>query len=52
MNDLSAVSLSNLRQGAAYMLVGLVWAMVVPATPFPRPPSVTKSICQGVAQHN
>jgi hydroxylaminobenzene mutase len=36
MNDLFQVSRSNLRQGAVYMLVGLVWGMVIPATPFPR----------------
>jgi hydroxylaminobenzene mutase len=36
MSDPFYVSRSNLRQGAVYMLVGLVWRMVVPATPFPR----------------
>lgn len=36
MSELSPVSRSNLRQGAVYMLVGLVWGMVIPATPFPR----------------
>jgi hypothetical protein len=36
MSDLFHVSRSTLRQGAIYMLVGLVWGMVVPATPFPR----------------
>src|SRR5580700_7153751 len=36
MSELSYVSRSNLRQGAVYMLVGLVWGMVIPATPFPR----------------
>jgi hydroxylaminobenzene mutase len=36
MSDLFHVSRSNLRQGAVYMLVGLVWGMVVPASPFPR----------------
>lgn len=36
MNDLVQVSRSNLRQGALYMLVGLVWGMAIPATPFPR----------------
>ena len=36
MNELSPVSRSNLRQGAVYMLVGLVWGMVIPASPFPR----------------
>jgi len=30
------VSRSNLRQGAAYMMVGLIWGMAVPATSFPR----------------
>ena len=32
----SRVSRSNLRQGAVYMMVGLVWGMAVGATPFPR----------------
>jgi hydroxylaminobenzene mutase len=36
MNNLTYASRSNLRQGAVYMLVGLIWGMVVPATPFPR----------------
>lgn len=36
MNDLFTVSRSILRQGAVYMLVGLIWGMVIPATPFPR----------------
>jgi hydroxylaminobenzene mutase len=36
MSDPFHVSRSNLRQGAVYMLVGLVWGMMVPATPFPR----------------
>jgi hypothetical protein len=36
MSGLSRASLSNLRQGAVYMLVGLVWGMVVPAAPYPR----------------
>jgi hypothetical protein len=36
MSDPFHVSRSNLRQGAVYMLVGLVWGMAVPATPFPR----------------
>jgi (hydroxyamino)benzene mutase len=36
MTDLFHVSRSNLRQGAVYMLVGLLWGMAVPATPFPR----------------
>jgi hydroxylaminobenzene mutase len=30
------VSRSNLRQGAALMMVGLIWGVVVPATPYPR----------------
>jgi hydroxylaminobenzene mutase len=30
------VSRSNLRQGAVFMMVGLIWGMVVPATPYPR----------------
>ena len=36
MSELSLVSRSNLRQGAIYMLVGLLWGMVIPASPFPR----------------
>ena len=36
MSELSPVSRSNLRQGALYMLVGLLWGMVIPASPFPR----------------
>lgn len=36
MSDLFHVSRSNLRQGAVYMLVGLVWGMVIPASFFPR----------------
>jgi hydroxylaminobenzene mutase len=36
LNNLAYASRSNLRQGAVYMLVGLIWGMVVPATPFPR----------------
>ena len=36
MIDRFCVSRSNLRQGAVYMLVGLVWGMVIPASPFPR----------------
>jgi hydroxylaminobenzene mutase len=36
MSDLFHVSRSNLRQGAVYMLVGLVWGAVIPASPFPR----------------
>jgi (hydroxyamino)benzene mutase len=30
------VSRSNLRQGVVFMMVGLLWGMVVPATPYPR----------------
>jgi hydroxylaminobenzene mutase len=36
MSELSPVSRLNLRQGAVYVLVGLVWGMVIPASPFPR----------------
>lgn len=36
MIELSQVSRSNLRQGAIYMLVGLLWGMVIPASSFPR----------------
>src|SRR6516225_9601629 len=36
MNNLAYASRSNLPQGAVYMLVGLIWGVVVPATPFPR----------------
>lgn len=36
MMGLSRVSRSNLRQGAVYVLVGLLWGMVIPAAPFPR----------------
>jgi hydroxylaminobenzene mutase len=36
MIELSRASRSNLRQGAVYMLVGLVWGFVVPASLFPR----------------
>jgi hypothetical protein len=36
MSGLSRVSLSNVRQGAVYMLVGLFWGMVVLAASFPR----------------
>jgi len=36
MNILFQVSRSNLRQGAIYMMVGLIWGMAIPATPFPR----------------
>jgi hydroxylaminobenzene mutase len=31
-----SVSRSVLRQGAVFMMVGLIWGMVVPKTPFPR----------------
>lgn len=30
------ISLSTLRQGAAYILIGLLWGIVIPKTPFPR----------------
>src|SRR5580698_6229864 len=30
------VSRSNLRQGAVFMMVGLIWGLVVPSTPYPR----------------
>ncbi len=36
MTVLSRVSRSNLRQGAFYMMVRLLWGLVVPASPFPR----------------
>jgi hydroxylaminobenzene mutase len=36
MTGLSQVSRSNLRQGAVYVMVGILWGMVIPATPFPR----------------
>ena len=36
MSDLADVSRSNLRQGAVYMLVGLVWGMMIPASAYPR----------------
>ena len=36
MSNLFQVSRSNFRQGAAYILVELIWGMVIPATPFPR----------------
>ena len=36
MNDRENVSRSNLRQGAIYILVGLVWGMMISMTPFPR----------------
>ena len=36
MNGPQRVSRSNLRQGAVYMMVGLIWGMAVPATSFPR----------------
>jgi (hydroxyamino)benzene mutase len=36
MSELSRASRSNLRQGAIYMLVGLVWGMVIPTALFPR----------------
>jgi hydroxylaminobenzene mutase len=36
MIDLTRASRSNLRQGAVYMLVGLLWGFLVPASLFPR----------------
>lgn len=36
MGRVSWISRSNLRQGAVYMLVGLIWGMAIPTTPFPR----------------
>lgn len=36
MSTSERVSRSNLRQGAIYMMVGLLWGMAVPETPFPR----------------
>jgi (hydroxyamino)benzene mutase len=36
MTRTQRVSRSNLRQGAALMMVGLIWGVVVPATPYPR----------------
>jgi hydroxylaminobenzene mutase len=36
MSDLIHVSRSNLRQGVVYMMVGLIWGVAIPATPFPR----------------
>jgi hydroxylaminobenzene mutase len=36
MSDRLGVSRSTLRQGAVYMLLGLVWGTVVPLSPFPR----------------
>jgi (hydroxyamino)benzene mutase len=36
MSDSVRVGWSNLRQGAVYMMVGLMWGMLVPTTPFPR----------------
>ncbi|MFM8175760.1 MAG: hypothetical protein ACKN81_19650, partial [Pirellulaceae bacterium] len=36
MIELTRASRSNLRQGAVYMLVGLLWGFVVPASLFPR----------------
>jgi hydroxylaminobenzene mutase len=34
--DSAGIGRSNLRQGAAFMMAGLVWGMAVGATPFPR----------------
>jgi hydroxylaminobenzene mutase len=36
MTRTQRVSRSNLRQGAVFMMVGLIWGLVVPATPYPR----------------
>lgn len=36
MSASERVGRSNLRQGAVYIIVGLVWGMAVPETPFPR----------------
>ncbi|MFM9117576.1 MAG: hypothetical protein ACKOU6_15590 [Planctomycetota bacterium] len=36
MSELTRASRSNLRQGAVYMLVGLLWGLVIPASSFPR----------------
>lgn len=36
MSGPQRVSQSNLRQGAVYLCVGLLWGMLVPATTFPR----------------
>ena len=36
MRGLTQASRTNLRQGAVYMMVGLLWGLVVPAAPFPR----------------
>ena len=36
MAELCQASQSNLRQGAIYIMVGLLWGLVVPAAPFPR----------------
>jgi hydroxylaminobenzene mutase len=36
VDDSERVSIANLLQGAAYMVVGLVWGMAIAATPFPR----------------
>jgi hydroxylaminobenzene mutase len=36
MAELCQASRSNLRQGAIYIMVGLLWGLVVPAAPFPR----------------
>lgn len=32
----NSASRSNLRQGALYLLIGLIWGLVVPTAPFPR----------------
>lgn len=36
MTASQTTSRSNLRQGAAYVLAGLLWGVAVPVTPFPR----------------
>ncbi|MFM9066204.1 MAG: hypothetical protein ACKOUR_02555, partial [Planctomycetota bacterium] len=36
MSELTRASRSNLRQGAVYMLVGLLWGLMIPASSFPR----------------
>lgn len=36
MSNRFQVSRFSLRQGAVYMFVGLVWGMMIPATPLPR----------------
>jgi hydroxylaminobenzene mutase len=36
MSTSGGVGRSNLRQGAAYLMVGLLWGLAIAATPFPR----------------